>query len=146
MNTVHAYAATEANGSLEPFEYELGPIGPEDVDINVESCGICHSDLSMLEDAWGMTQFPFVPGHEVIGTASAVGEHGLFSPMVFARSDHQCCLSRLSIWSLSGSGDNRTAPENQVNPIGVDQDTDVFQRVTVDHDEVCELSCLHSAD
>jgi len=74
MNTVHAYAATEANGSLEPFEYELGPIGPEEVDIDVESCGICHSDLSMLEDAWGMTQFPFVPGHEAIGTISAVGE------------------------------------------------------------------------
>ena len=75
MNTVHAYAATEANGSLEPFEYELGSIGPEEVDIEVESCGICHSDLSMLQDEWGMTQFPFVPGHEVIGTISAVGGH-----------------------------------------------------------------------
>ncbi len=74
MNTVHAYAATEANGSLRPFEYELGSIGPEEVDIEVESCGICHSDLSMLEDAWGMTHFPFVPGHEVIGTISAVGD------------------------------------------------------------------------
>jgi hypothetical protein len=60
MNTVHAYPATKVNGSIEPFEYELGSIGPEEVDIDVESCGICHSDLSMLEDAWGMTQFPFV--------------------------------------------------------------------------------------
>jgi uncharacterized zinc-type alcohol dehydrogenase-like protein len=74
MTTVHAYAAAEANGSLKPFEYELGSIGSEDVDIDVESCGICHSDLSMLENAWGMTQFPFVPGHEVIGTISAVGD------------------------------------------------------------------------
>ena len=75
MSTVHAYAATEANGPLEPFEYELGPIGADEVDIAVESCGICHSDLSMLEDAWGMTRYPLVPGHEVIGTISAVGEH-----------------------------------------------------------------------
>lgn len=74
MTTVHAYAATQANGVLEPFEYELGLIGPEEVDIAVESCGICHSDLSMLDDEWGMAQFPLVPGHEVIGTISAVGD------------------------------------------------------------------------
>ncbi|MCB9850041.1 MAG: NAD(P)-dependent alcohol dehydrogenase [Phycisphaerales bacterium] len=73
MTKVHAYAATEVNGTLEPFEYELGPIGPYEVDIAVEHCGICHSDLSMLENAWGMTEFPFVPGHEVAGTIKAVG-------------------------------------------------------------------------
>jgi uncharacterized zinc-type alcohol dehydrogenase-like protein len=65
----------ETNGLLEPFEYELGPIGPYDVDIDVENCGICHSDLSMLENAWAMTQYPFVPGHEVSGKVSDVGEH-----------------------------------------------------------------------
>ncbi|ERN40811.1 Zn-dependent alcohol dehydrogenase [Rubidibacter lacunae KORDI 51-2] len=74
MTTVRAYAATEENGLLEPFEYELGSIGPYDVDIAVESCGICHSDLSMLENAWGMTQYPFVPGHEAIGTVAALGD------------------------------------------------------------------------
>ena len=74
MKTVRAYAATEANGSLEPFEYELGDIGSDEVDIAVESCGICHSDLSMLENAWGITQFPFVPGHEVIGKITEVGD------------------------------------------------------------------------
>lgn len=72
---VNAYAATEKNGELKPFEYELGPIGPQDVDISVEHCGICHTDLSMLENAWDMTTFPFVPGHEVTGTVAAVGEH-----------------------------------------------------------------------
>lgn len=59
MSTVRAYAASKANGDLEPFEYELGPIGPEE-DIAVESSGICHSDLSMLENAWSVTRFPFV--------------------------------------------------------------------------------------
>lgn len=72
---VNAYAATEKNGELKPFEYELGPIGPQEVDISVEHCGICHTDLSMLENAWDMTTFPFVPGHEVTGTVAAVGEH-----------------------------------------------------------------------
>lgn len=74
MTIVHAYAATEVDGAFEAFEYELGEIGPGEVEISVESCGICHSDLSMLEDAWGITQFPFVPGHEVIGVISAVGD------------------------------------------------------------------------
>lgn len=74
MTTVHAFAATEANGSFKPFEYQLDEIGPDQVDIAVESCGICHSDLSMLENAWGIAQFPFVPGHEVIGKISAIGD------------------------------------------------------------------------
>lgn len=74
MTTVHAYAAHQENGTLEPFEYELGPIGPHEVDIEVHSCGICHSDLSMLENAWGMTQYPLVPGHEVSGKVKQVGE------------------------------------------------------------------------
>lgn len=71
---VNAYAAMQTNGPLEPFRYELSDIGPDQVDINVEYCGICHSDLSMLHNEWGMTQFPFVPGHEVIGTVVGVGE------------------------------------------------------------------------
>jgi uncharacterized zinc-type alcohol dehydrogenase-like protein len=73
MTTVQAYAATEINGPLEPYQYELGELEADQVDIAVESCGICHSDLSMLENAWGLTQFPFVPGHEVIGKVSALG-------------------------------------------------------------------------
>ncbi|GJL76393.1 NAD(P)-dependent alcohol dehydrogenase [Nitrosomonas sp.] len=69
-----AYAAFGPGGRLEPFEYNPGPMGPEDVEIAVEHCGICYSDLSMLQNAWGMTQYPFVPGHEVIGTIAAIGE------------------------------------------------------------------------
>ncbi len=70
---IQAYAATEAGGKLEPFEYDPGPLGSESVEIDVEYCGICHSDLSMLHNEWGITQYPFVPGHEVIGKVAAVG-------------------------------------------------------------------------
>lgn len=73
--TVKAYAVTEAKGEFRPFEFELGDINATQVDIEVESCGICHSDLSMVEDEWGMAQFPLVPGHEVIGKVKAVGDH-----------------------------------------------------------------------
>jgi uncharacterized zinc-type alcohol dehydrogenase-like protein len=61
MTKVQAFAASEPNGKLAPFEYELGPLGPDEVDITVRHCGICHSDLSMLENAWDMTSYPLCP-------------------------------------------------------------------------------------
>jgi len=70
-----ALAAREAGGRLEPFEYDPGALGPDQVEIDVITCGICHSDLSMLHNHWQMTAYPFVPGHEVVGRVAAVGEH-----------------------------------------------------------------------
>ena len=62
---VTAFAAPEASAPFEPYSYELPEIGPEDVDIKVEYCGICHSDLSMWQNAWGRSQFPLVARHNI---------------------------------------------------------------------------------
>lgn len=70
---IKAYAALEAGGKLQPFEYDPGPLGPHEVEIDVESCGICHSDLSMIDNEWGRSKYPLVPGHEVVGTIAKVG-------------------------------------------------------------------------
>lgn len=70
---IKAYAAKTAGAPLEPFEYDPGPLRGGEVEINVEHCGICHSDISMLNNDWGISQYPFVPGHEVIGTIGEVG-------------------------------------------------------------------------
>lgn len=70
---IHAYAATAAKGDLTPFEFDPGPLGDGQIEIAVSHCGICHSDLSMLDNEWGMSAYPFVPGHEVAGTVAAVG-------------------------------------------------------------------------
>ncbi len=64
---IRAYAAHSPKGELKPYEYEPGPLGDEEVEIAVSHCGICHSDLSMLNNDWGMTKYPFVPGHEAVG-------------------------------------------------------------------------------
>jgi uncharacterized zinc-type alcohol dehydrogenase-like protein len=69
-----AYAASRPKGPLEPFSFDPGPLGPEEVEIKVSHCGLCHSDLSMLDNEWGMTTFPLVPGHEAVGTVAALGE------------------------------------------------------------------------
>ncbi|MFX8546887.1 alcohol dehydrogenase catalytic domain-containing protein, partial [Acinetobacter baumannii] len=61
---------------LQPFEFDLGPMNNDDqVEIAVEYCGICHSDLSMLDNDWGFSQYPFVPGHEIVGKVVAAGPH-----------------------------------------------------------------------
>jgi uncharacterized zinc-type alcohol dehydrogenase-like protein len=73
MSEIHALAAREARGKLGPLAYDPGPLADEQVEIDVQYCGICHSDLSMLNNDWGITQYPLVPGHEAIGTIAAMG-------------------------------------------------------------------------
>jgi uncharacterized zinc-type alcohol dehydrogenase-like protein len=74
MSTFTAYAADAPKGELKAIQLNLGDLHPEHVEIAVEYCGICHSDLSMLNNEWGMTTYPFVPGHEIIGRVAAVGD------------------------------------------------------------------------
>ena len=68
-----AYQLEEAGTRLSRTTIERRPLGPRDVRLDLKFCGICHSDLSMLNNDWGMSAYPFVPGHEVIGTVAAVG-------------------------------------------------------------------------
>jgi len=70
---VNAYASQNIGEQLKSFQFELPNIGSEQVDIKVHYCGVCHSDLSMLNNEWGMTQYPFVPGHEIVGKVIALG-------------------------------------------------------------------------
>jgi uncharacterized zinc-type alcohol dehydrogenase-like protein len=68
-----AWSAAGAKQKLLQQTIELGPLGVEEVEIAVENCGLCHSDLSMFNNDWGMTQFPAIFGHEVVGRISALG-------------------------------------------------------------------------
>ena len=71
--TIHSYAALAAKKPLEKFQYEPKEIGPWDVEVMITHCGICHSDVHLINDDWGMSTFPLVPGHEIVGIVSAVG-------------------------------------------------------------------------
>lgn len=75
MRKINAYAAITENSALVPFEFSLPEVGAEQIDIRVNYCGICHSDLSMLANEWDITEYPFVPGHEIVGTVVAKGAH-----------------------------------------------------------------------
>jgi len=76
----HGYAAFEENGILRPFEYPLKKLGPQDVEITITHCGICHSDLHAIQNDWKITKFPVVPGHEIIGTIKSVGSEVRLKP------------------------------------------------------------------
>ncbi len=68
-----AYAAAEAGARLAPMTIERRNVGPRDVLIEIDACGVCHSDIHQAEADWGMDIFPMVPGHEIVGRVTAVG-------------------------------------------------------------------------
>lgn len=71
--SIHAYASMSCGHALEPFEYDERPLGPHDIEIDITHCGICHSDLHLIDNDWGVSTYPLVPGHEIIGTVRATG-------------------------------------------------------------------------
>ena len=74
MSTIKAWAAFEPKGELKPFTYQMPPLGPEEVEIKVEHCGICHTDIAFINNEGGNVPFPLVPGHEITGRIIALGE------------------------------------------------------------------------
>ena len=70
-----AYAAMEAAGPLAPWNFERRTPGPHDVQADILYCGICHTDLHFIRNDFGMSIFPLVPGHEIVGKVTAVGNH-----------------------------------------------------------------------
>lgn len=73
MTTIDAWVAASKKSKLTREQIDLGPIGAEEVEVAVEHCGICHSDLSVLNDDWGVSSYPAVLGHEAVGRVTAVG-------------------------------------------------------------------------
>lgn len=69
----HAFAALAPHGRLEPFEYEPLALGDDDVEIAITHCGVCHSDAHLVDDDWGISTYPLVPGHEIVGRVVAKG-------------------------------------------------------------------------
>lgn len=64
----HAYAALAAKGPLVPYDYTPPPLSPTDVEIKIECCGLCYSDVHLIDDDWKISKYPLVPGHEIVGT------------------------------------------------------------------------------
>ena len=73
MSEIRGLAAYAAGAQLLAFKYAVKELGPFEVEVKISHCGVCHSDLHLINNDWGMSQYPFIPGHEIVGTVTAVG-------------------------------------------------------------------------
>jgi alcohol/geraniol dehydrogenase (NADP+) len=73
MSDIQGFAAHAAGAQLLPFRYSPGQLGPYDVEVRVSHCGVSHSDVHLIDNDWGVSRYPLIPGCEVIGTVVAVG-------------------------------------------------------------------------
>ncbi|OMP01629.1 Alcohol dehydrogenase superfamily, zinc-type [Corchorus olitorius] len=72
-NKAFGWAARDTSGVLSPFKFSRRATGEKDVAFKVLYCGICHSDLHMVKNEWGVSIYPLVPGHEIVGEVTEVG-------------------------------------------------------------------------
>jgi alcohol/geraniol dehydrogenase (NADP+) len=71
---IKSYAALSQSSELILYKYQVGTLQADEVEVDVLFCGICHSDISMIENEWGVSTYPLIAGHEVIGRITALGE------------------------------------------------------------------------
>lgn len=75
MLPTKAYAVQNATSTLAPFNFERRNPGPHDVEIDILYCGVCHTDIHLTRNDWGISVYPMVPGHEIVGKVRSVGNH-----------------------------------------------------------------------
>jgi uncharacterized zinc-type alcohol dehydrogenase-like protein len=73
MSEIHGLAVHAAGAHLLPYKYDAGELKDEEVEVKISHCGVCHSDVHLIDNDWGLSKYPFIPGHEIVGTITAVG-------------------------------------------------------------------------
>lgn len=73
MPEIRGYATHAAGAELLAYRYDAGELGADEVEIRISHCGICRSDIHLMDNDWGISKYPFVPGHEIIGSVTAAG-------------------------------------------------------------------------
>jgi uncharacterized zinc-type alcohol dehydrogenase-like protein len=115
--SIQAYAALEARAELQPYTYEPAALGPHDVEIAISHCGLCHSDIHVIDNDWGVSQYPLVPGHEIVGTVRLRGvavQHLQLGQRVGVGWQSGSCL--VCDWCLVG--DEHSCAQQQATCVG----------------------------
>ena len=111
MPSISSFAAQSATSTLAPYQIERRDVGPKDVQIAIEYCGVCHTDIHQSKNDWGASNYPVVPGHEIVGKVNALGseiKHLKIGQRVavgcFVDSCHTCtsCNADLEQYCLNG--------------------------------------------
>ena len=114
---IHAHAAMAPRQTLYPFQYESAGLGPWDVEVAITHCGICHSDIHLIDNDWGISSYPLVPGHEIIGTVEDAGaevKHLKKGQRVGVGWQRGSCL----LCEQCLKGDENLCPENRATCVG----------------------------
>ena len=126
MALTSCFAALASDQDLVPHHIQRRNIGPKDVGIDIAFCGVCHTDLHFAQNDWGRSNYPLVPGHEIVGTVNAVGTEVKKFKLgqkvavgCFVNSCHTCssCAVDLEQYCLKGVTGTYNAPS--VDPGGV---------------------------
>lgn len=73
MSEIRGLAAHAAGAQLLAYRYDPGELKADELEVKISHCGVCYSDIHLINNDWGFSKYPFIPGHEVVGTVSAVG-------------------------------------------------------------------------
>jgi uncharacterized zinc-type alcohol dehydrogenase-like protein len=73
MSEIQGLAVHAAGAELLRYKYDAGELGASDVAVRISHCGVCHSDLHLIDNDWGLSKYPFIPGHEIVGTVTEIG-------------------------------------------------------------------------
>src|SRR3989338_4116103 len=92
---IHGYAAITRGQQLTPFSYDLPQLQPFELLLKVSHCGVCHTDLHMIENHWGRSTYPLLPGHEIVGRVAQAGPEAQvgIGERVGVSWVHSACLS-----------------------------------------------------
>jgi uncharacterized zinc-type alcohol dehydrogenase-like protein len=117
MSDIQGLAAHAAGAQLLSFRYSPGDLGPYDIEVRVSHCGVCHSDIHLIDNDWGLSRFPLVPGHEIVGAVTALGSnvhgHSLGERVGIGWQADSC-----GICEWCRSGDEHLCPKAQPTCIG----------------------------
>ncbi len=115
--TFHGWAARHPGALLEPYEFTPEPLGPHDVEVEITHCGICHSDLHLVDGDWEVDSWPLVPGHEVVGHVAARGAGVTeLEPGDRVGIGWQCGACLACEWCLAG--DEPFCPDHRATCVG----------------------------
>ncbi|PWT78074.1 MAG: hydroxyacid dehydrogenase [Bacteroidetes bacterium] len=140
------YAAYSATSGLSPFNFERRAPGPRDVQIEIQYCGVCHSDLHFVRNEWGMSIYPLVPGHEIVGKVVETGEQvtkfrkgDIVGVGCFVNSCRTCdnCKEGLEQYCLNGAVATYNSYERDGKTITYGG---YSNQIVVDHDFVLQVS------
>jgi alcohol/geraniol dehydrogenase (NADP+) len=114
---IQCFAALEQGRNVQPWQYEAKAVGVFDIAVKITYCGICHSDLHLIKNEWGISSYPLVPGHEIIGTVSQLGaqvKHLEKGQRVGIGWQRSACLQ----CDLCLGGHDNLCPKNEATCVG----------------------------